>query len=64
MNVVCRGRTVTIEAKAPGEGPTDQQWITIRAIRAAGGRVIVIDGSSYEELGEFLHGTQPTGGCV
>ena len=53
MNVVCRGHSCTIEAKAPGEVPTVLQERTIKEIRTAGGYVMVIDGN-YEELEKWL----------
>lgn len=39
-----KGRSIMIEAKAPGGKPTPRQEITIAAIRSAGGQVFVIDG--------------------
>lgn len=40
-----KGRFVAIEAKAPGKEPTPLQEESIRQIRAAGGKVFVIDGT-------------------
>lgn len=42
---VChRGRFCAIEAKAPGKKPTPRQELTMEAIYAAGGTVIVVAG--------------------
>jgi hypothetical protein len=38
-----QGRYFAIETKAPGKTPTARQELTIAAIRAAGGLVLVID---------------------
>lgn len=53
MHVTCKGKSCAIETKAPGKEPTPRQWLTINAIRAAGGTVLVIDGN-YEELAKWL----------
>lgn len=43
-----------IETKAPGKKPTKRQTRTINEIREAGGVVFVIDGTSFEELRQWL----------
>lgn len=53
MHVTHKGKTCAIETKAPGGVPTARQWLTINAIRAAGGTVLIIDGL-YEELTKWL----------
>jgi len=58
-----RGRFFAIEAKAPGQAPTPRQETTIEAIRLAGGRVFVLDGtdglrpdfSTFFALDVWLH---------
>jgi len=47
-----RGRFFAIEAKAPGKKPTARQVAILNDIRAAGGKVFVID--SEEELKPLL----------
>ena len=42
------GNFFAIETKAPGKKPTERQEITIAEIRAAGGKVFVIDGDTTE----------------
>lgn len=51
-NAEVRGIAFHIEAKAPGEKPTERQQKTIREIERAGGKVFVIDGqqSQLDEL--------------
>lgn len=49
-----RGDYFAIEAKAPGKKPTPRQWLTINETLEAGGKVFVIDGTSYEELKTWL----------
>lgn len=55
-NMVCWGWAVSIEAKSPGERPTQRQWGTISKKKRAGGIVLVIDGldDSYEDLEAVL----------
>jgi hypothetical protein len=52
------GRFVCIETKKPGGKPTPRQLGRIRAVRAAGGIAMTIDGTpattSYEELRSLL----------
>ena len=48
------GRYFAIEAKAPGKVPTARQDLTIVEIRAAGGKVFVIDGG-VQELNELTN---------
>lgn len=52
------GSFIAIEAKAGGEVPTPLQEKTIREMRAAGGKVFVIDGTratdTYESLERYL----------
>lgn len=55
LPVICQGRHIVIEAKAPGEDLTDRQKITRKEIEAAGGRVMKIDGTDYSELEEWLN---------
>ena len=51
------GRYFAIEAKAPGKRPTARQENTMRAIRAAGGKVFVIDSEDdHYELRRWLEG--------
>lgn len=45
-----KGRAFGIETKAPGKKPTTRQEITMDAIRRAGGKTFVIDGSDYSKL--------------
>lgn len=40
---VRKGRTILVEYKAPGEGPTEQQAKRHRELRAHGAEVFVID---------------------
>ena len=47
------GRGFAIEAKAPGEEPTDRQNTTIRDMVASGAKVFVIDGD-LTELEDWL----------
>jgi hypothetical protein len=51
-----RGKLFAIETKAPGKKPTSRQETTIRFIRAAGGKVFVIDGD-ITELTEWIKAT-------
>lgn len=60
------GFFLAIETKAPGKVPTPRQENTIRDIRAAGGRALVVDSieKCKGELREFLarlaeHATSP-----
>ena len=55
LDFVCcyYGRHFEIETKAPGGKPTPRQEITIEKVRAAGGKVFVIDGD-MEELTRWL----------
>jgi len=41
-----------VETKAPGEKPTQRQWITIRRMRRAGAPVFILDGEDLP-LREF-----------
>ena len=50
------GLFVGIEAKAPGEQPTERQEATLADIRAAGGSAFVIsDERGVDALDKFLH---------
>lgn len=52
---VCHnGRFAGIETKAPGKKPTPRQKLTIEQVVEAGGVAMVIDGTDYEELEEWL----------
>lgn len=55
-NGIANGLAFSIEAKAPGEKPTERQQKTIRDIERAGGVVFVIDGqkSQLDELDLWL----------
>jgi hypothetical protein len=48
LDLICclKGKYFAIETKAPGKKPTPRQETTIAAIRAAGGKVFVIDGDT------------------
>lgn len=53
--LVCvKGKFLAIETKAKGKKPTKRQELTIREMEVAGGVVLVIDGTNYEELEEAL----------
>ena len=57
--IVCyRGMFLSIEAKAPGKKATTRQEKTMRDIGKAHGATLVIDGSDYEELIEWLNHTE------
>ncbi len=52
LDFICciNGHYLAIEAKAPGEKPTDRQEATMADIRAAEGTTIAYDGSCPEKL--------------
>jgi hypothetical protein len=55
---VChRGRYCAIEAKAPGNHPTNRQYTIIQKIRDSGGKVFIIDGpEEIKHLRAWLNG--------
>lgn len=54
--IICaNGLYLAIETKAPGGKPTPRQGNTMKAIRKAGGTVMLIDGSDYTELTKWLY---------
>jgi hypothetical protein len=61
LDCICcvAGQFVAIETKAPGEVPTERQAACIRQMRAAGGRVFVIDSVDTRELEEWLDEVLP-----
>jgi hypothetical protein len=52
LDFICcfNGNYLGIEAKAPGQKPTDRQYATFAEINAAGGTTIAYDGSCPKEL--------------
>jgi hypothetical protein len=54
------GLYAAIETKAPGKHPTPRQVLTIKAIEAAGGKVLVIDGDPTAQVTEWLSSLQVT----
>ena len=62
--LICfRGQFIAVETKAPGKKPTKLQEVTMAAMRRAGAKVFVIDGSAdtmapllqlFEDL-EYAH---------
>lgn len=57
LDFICcaNGLYLAIETKAPGGKPTPRQVITMHSIKEAGGTVMVIDGSDYTILEQWLH---------
>ena len=54
LDMICcmRGLYLAIECKSPGKHPTPRQELTMKQIRDAGGRVVVI-GESVDEAGNY-----------
>lgn len=57
LDFICcaNGLYLAIETKAPGGKPTPRQVTTMHSIKEAGGTVMVIDGSDYTILEQWLN---------
>jgi hypothetical protein len=54
FHVCHRGEYLGIETKAEGKKPTPRQVLTMKEIQAAGGRVMLIDGTNIDVLEFWL----------
>ena len=53
--LIChRGRFLAVETKAPGGKPTPHQTLALARCRQAGGVAMVVDGTDFSMLDEFL----------